>query len=406
MNELSSTAEIVIPAYPPPETEGSKHKLSREVFMERLPLIKVNDKDGKEAVVLGPGRFVRPGWSGSPMILSDSNRVVGVFGRNQQRKLSEQIVFDYLMGCGVNSIHSLLQQNNIEMGEQLHEAGSKRKANAEEAFNKIIDCIEALVARDASLSLAAAKELVRLRPQSVNAHLLLAFFADSGDDMQAIQLAESNHKEVLRLAPESFIAQARYANFLSRHKRKEQAVVEFEKAIELVGDNGFVMAKLVALLKDRDPNKAEIYAKRLVQKIPDDADRWFDLSTVLEKTRKYLATADAARKACSLNENVPYQHRRRLADALVHVGKLDEAESNFTLLLQHHQCAPCWFAYASLLSSLGHDNPDNAIDALKKAESMNEDDRVSHEALDKLRQKLLAAKKQPQSQNHKTPAGK
>ena len=85
---------------------------------------------------------------------------------------------------------------------------------------------------------------------------------------------------------------------------------------------------------------------------------------------------------------MPYQHRRRLADALVNVKQLDEAKHCFELLLKDHECARCWLAYAELLIKLGPDRYGDAIKVIKKAESMNQDKLVPPESLEKLQEKL------------------
>lgn len=184
------------------------------------------------------------------------------------------------------------------------------------------------------------------------------------------------------------MAHASYGNFLLRNKRNNEAIIEFKKAIELEPDNSFVLVKLVKILKGRDAGEAEVFARRLVEKYPENADFWFEFSAVLEKTGKRQEEVKAAKKAVSISKNVPYQHRRRLADALVKVKQLDQAKLCFELLLKDHECARCWLAYAKLLIKLGPDRYGDAIKAIKKAESMNQDKLVSPESLKELQEKL------------------
>jgi ankyrin repeat protein/tetratricopeptide (TPR) repeat protein len=404
MDELSGAKEIAIVAYPPPKTDGAKQKLYREVFMERLPLIKVNESDGREAVVLAPGRFIGRGWSGSPMILPDSGKVAGVFGRAHQKKHDEQTLFDYLMGWSVDSIQSLLRKNNIDLGKSDGRTLPDRRADAEEAFSRLIEHSRAVTNNDYSLALTEVKTLVRLRPQSVNAHLLLPpllaeVYGDSPEKRKRLQ--ESVYKKVLEFAPDSATALAGHGNFLWRHQRSDEAIVQLDRALELEPDNAFVMANLLDVLKDRDPNRAELYARRLVEKDPESADYWFELSGVLWKTGKHEEELEAAEKAVSLDEVVPYPHRRRLADALMHVEKLTESESNYRLLLKEHECARCWFAYAKLLAKLGPARYDDASRAIEETESMDQDELVSPESTNELREKLTKPKTQLESKNDK-----
>ena len=117
------------------------------------------------------------------------------------------------------------------------------------------------------------------------------------------------------------------------------------------------------------------------------ADYWFEFSRVLEKTGKHDEEIETARKCVSLSKDVPYQHRRRFADALKNTKLFFEAEANYKLLLEDHECAACWVAYARLLMKL--DRYGDAIKAIEKAESMNHGKIVPPESLVKLRSKLL-----------------
>jgi len=392
IEELAEAKEIIIAAYPPPKDKASKRKHYREVFMERLPVIKLDLNGGKKAIVLGGGEFDGPGWSGSPMILTGSGKVAGVFGRNKLLKQSQgKTIFHTLMGCDVNSIHSLLQNNYIELDKHGKNKISERKNDAGKTFSLFISCFEACAQDDYALALRRMKEVVCLRPQSVNAHLLLALLAEimtvNDKDMHAMNLAESSYKEALRLSPDNFTANAGYGNFLIGNKRNSEGVTWLNKAVELEPDSSFVLLKLVRVMKNQDPNQAELYARHLIEKYPANADYWFELSRVLEKTGKHDEEVLTARKCVSLSKDVPYQHRRRLADALTSVRLFCEAEANYKLLLEDHECTACWFAYAKLLIKLARYG--DAIKAIEKAESMNDGKLVSPESLVKLRSKLL-----------------
>ena len=124
-----------------------------------------------------------------------------------------------------------------------------------------------------------------------------------------------------------------------------------------------------------------------LKKYPANADYWFTLSRILEKRGKHDEGVETARRSISLSKDVPYPHRRRLADALASTKQFCEAETNFKLLLEDHECAACWFAYAKLLMKL--DRSGDAIKAIEEAESMNHDKVVPSERLAKLRSKLL-----------------
>lgn len=339
------------------------------------------------------------------MILPDSGRAAGIFASVHRRKLDvrkeggKRMFFGYLKGGDSNSISSLAFRTGVDLGPQGENFLATRSSDAEKAFIIVVDCLDNLQDKALSQSLSFAGELVRLRPQSANAHLLLAALADAkpGNDKKSVELAESSYKEALKLAGQSVAAHANYGCFLFSEKREDEALVEFNKAVEIESDNAFVLLYLVEILQDRDADKAEVFARRLVEKYPDKADYWFKLSTVLGKTGKGEEEVETARKAVSLNEEVPYQHRRRLADALKKVEKLDEAEQCYKLLLEEHQCARCWFAYAELLSRSGAERYAAAVAAIEKAESMNDGKLILRKNLSELRHKLCKPQKPEES---------
>ena len=75
--------------------------------------------------------------------------------------------------------------------------------------------------------------------------------------------------------------------------------------------------------------------------------------------------------------------------SLTNKKRFGEADENFKLLLEDHECAACWFAYSKLLTKLGAERDGDAIRALEKVKSMNKDKIVSSENINELYKKLF-----------------
>ena len=82
-------------------------------------------------------------------------------------------------------------------------------------------------------------EFARLRPRSVQAHLLLAIAlaATKGDpDMpteQRLDLVESNYKKALEIDPNNAYAHAAYGSFLVTLDRNAEALAQSEMALRI-----------------------------------------------------------------------------------------------------------------------------------------------------------------------------
>jgi ankyrin repeat protein/tetratricopeptide (TPR) repeat protein len=387
---LTAARELLVASHLPLNKNHSKRDLCRDVYTEKSPIVRVDLEDGNDGIVAGGTRCVEKGWSGSPMVQARTARVVGVLSGGRDITFAGKVFLKYHVGGSVKSIHSLLTKEGIELSNRTDAAELIEIADAEKAFSTLTDCFWSFTNEDVPGALSEAKKLILLRPRSVNLHSLLAALAEAnkGTDPQAVELAESSHVQALELASESAEAHAGYANFLGRNKRTDEALVELKKAVELEPDNTFVLFKLVGILKGEDANEAQVFARRLVDNHPDNAEYWYELSGVLSKAGDRDTAVAAARKAVSLSDHVPHLHRRRLADALRDTADYGGAEDCYKLLLNEHECARCWFAYAQLLSRLGAERCEQTIEALNKVESMNQDELVKPESINELREKV------------------
>ncbi|MFH1739462.1 MAG: ankyrin repeat domain-containing protein [bacterium] len=390
--ELTDSEEILVAGYPPSESECGVHRVPKEVHAEKLPILKIGSRIRKTEIILGGAKFVGPGWSGSAMILPGSGKAAGVFSNRMDLAVDGVDLLQNVMGCGVGSIQSLLKDNHIPVPSEATPMGNDELSQVEEALAAITEHIEALINQDLSGAASTAQDFVRVRSNSVCAHLFLAASAHfaylenrSRTDLMA--LAETSYLEALNLAPENAVAHAGYGDFLAQIGRNEDALAEFRAALDIEPDQSYSLVKQIRLLTKSNPEEAATVARWLVREEPENALFWHELAEFLKATGDHEQEIKAIQTWMKLEPETP--NRGPLADALARAGRLDEAEKRYRHNLEDHNCAWCWFAYAKFLIQYRGGRADEIHRALEKAEELNKQKRlVPPEEIEKWRKKL------------------
>ncbi len=401
-DELKDAKKIIIASRPCTPRGGlaeTPWNLTRQIRAEELPVRAPRDEKPCRAIALKGTRYAVKGWSGSALVLPRTGKVVGVLtggvlasltkvGDNKtvRRKDAE--------GCGISSIQKLLKQHNLQSRAGACPVQLPCIADANQGFALAIDYVECLLNKDLTGALDIAKRLVAMRPQSVQARLFLAFsaydaYALISSTEQLRSLAESSFKQALALQPENACAHAGYSSFLLEQKRYEQALAEAETALAIDPNNELALANRVCILTATDPNKAEKLAHQLVKKDPNNPHWWYWYYGALAKLGQREKALEAARTAVELNPDGLYQGG--LADALVKLHRIDDAESYYKQMTQRCGCQLCWYKYADFLVGYRPERLGEAEKALDEAESKKAR-RVSKESLISLRLRLLQKK--------------
>jgi tetratricopeptide (TPR) repeat protein len=364
----------VIASRPCTPVEGKPPwRLSPQPDAERLPVLSLSDDEPNEAVVLKGTRKVAPGWSGSPFVLPKTGKVVGVLGKLKTgTRGKDGPIVKGAAGCDTGSIDGLLRKHGLQTQAHASVARLKPVEAANQVFDLAIDYVEALQNLDLTGAIAVAKELVGLRPQSVQARLFLAFSAHEKYTRQSstedlVALAESNFKQALILEPNNARAHAGYGNFLQEHKRYEEALTETEATLAIDPNNELALANRVNILTETDPSGAEQIARRLVEKDPDNSHWWFWYYRALAKLGQREKALEAAQKAVELNPDGVYYGG--LADALRELHRYDDAEPHYKEMTERCGCQTCWYKYADFLVYHRPGKPEEAEKALDRAES-------------------------------------
>jgi pentatricopeptide repeat protein len=220
--------------------------------------------------------------------------------------------------------------------------------------------------------LTVAQQFADLRPKSVQARLFIAFSAQGIYKIDSSRkefpaLAESSFEEALRLQPDNARAHAGYGNFLMERERYDQALKETETALAINPENELALANRIHILTKKNPEKAEELARQLVEKDPNNPHWWFWYRGALTKLGRNEEALDAAQKAVELNPDGFYSGG--LAEALLKVGRMDEARVCYKKMTRDCGCQLCWFKYARFLINNRTDKLDEAEKALDVADA-------------------------------------
>jgi len=77
--ELQAAKEMLVAGYAPPERRTPPAAGPEATVGRAIAVVQITVSNGAHRVILGGARFIGPGWSGSPMILTASGLLGGIF---------------------------------------------------------------------------------------------------------------------------------------------------------------------------------------------------------------------------------------------------------------------------------------------------------------------------------------
>lgn len=262
-----------------------------------------------------------------------------------------------------------------------------------------MDYFEALIQSDNAKLIESAWALARLRPDSVQAHLLLALAAtvqaqDSNlPQDEFLDLAQSSYEKALQADPNNAHAHAVYGDFLAKRGRKTEALAQSEAALTLDPNDRLALLGRLSLLP---PAQTKDTAHRLIGIDPNDPFYWFYYSSSLLNLNEHQEALAAAQKAVDLDPNGLFYGG--LADALMGVRRMDEAEKHYKLMTERCKCQQCWYKYASFLVAHRPEKMDEARHALDMVESRAGSERVPPKDIRVLKLLLLEKTAPPEAE--------
>lgn len=369
-------------------------RISADVRTELLPMSGVDESAPSRAISLKGTRLVVPGWSGSAMLVPGTNRVAGVLTQLGRRSVERGWFFrssrSTAMGCSIRPILSLLREHGLETAALGRPADVEAIPDAEHAFSLVMSYFQGLWEKDPGKCKTAARELTRLRHDSVQAHLLAAAVAlvAEGDarspTREQFDLAESSYQRALEIDPNHAHAHASYGSLLLAQGRNAEALAQCDAALAVDPNDRLALFNRLALIP---PAQYRAAAERLVAIDPNNPLYWFHYGDALLRLGEMDAALQAAQRAVDLDPNGLFYGG--LANVLVGLGRLDEAESCYKRMTERCGCDSCWYRYAGFLAEHREGKCVEALEALKAAESMTPMGRIRPRDIEMLRMQLL-----------------
>jgi len=372
-NSLQSGDTSFIPSIPP--FKNDQQQINTDFMFEQLTVDRIDHQEPDKAILFVKDGLIKRGWSGSPILLQDTQQVTGVMCQIRGHKKTIALFFKKTVlkaaGCHIQSILKLAQANHLDdLVLALPPAASPDIPDSAVVFGHIQDAFSALVGHDLPTALTHIQEAADKRPNSAYLHLWLAHIAsaqehETEDEEEALlQLAYASLDTALALAPEDpHILAVNGSIFNKRHK--PDLARQYSQAALNQDPNNALALYTQLLLSMNDPNQAVIYGQRLTAIEPNNTMAWFHTSMALLNDRRPEEALLAAQRTVALDPNGLI--REPLAKALAALDRIEEAQVEFEFMTRKCTCANCWFRYASFLLNDQSDHVEAAQLALDTA---------------------------------------
>lgn len=363
-SEVAEASELMIAGHPPDVPAEDRGVFARWARAETLPVLRYDPDAGKRGLIMGPRRYVGPGWSGAPILLPGTGKVAGVFGTREVWRYGPVTVISNLEGCSVDAFRGVV--NNAAPVPEV-----QAPADAEAAYEVLVTLLDAATILDSDRFPVARDAALAIRPESAMVQLLsIALRRTLGAEEQ--QAVDHGFERVFQLAGDSALAQGLRGLHAIEQDRRDEAGPYFDRALELAPDLVFCRLWKARLMRTDDPVAAEQVIREAVE---ENASLFFELSRNLSEQRRFEEALDALRKACAAfgdDEEIPHIWVRHMADSLKGLGLHEESESWYRRLFETHECPKCWLAYAGLLRDLGSERHDDVLEAIDRARGCGE----------------------------------
>ena len=390
-SDIHAGDTVMIPSRP--QFTNDEQQINKQFFLEHLTVERIDHEEPDDAILFTKAGLIKPGWSGSPIVLRDSRKVAGVMCLLKYSTKTRALFFKTktlkAAGCHIDSIRRLVQDHDLQdaaMAVQPTWAPDIR--HSETTFEKIQDAFNALLAKDMPTALTRMQRSAEARPNSAYLQLWLANIAsaqapDTEEEKKAAnQLAETALDTALLLAPEDPHILAVAGTILSKHHKMASAKAHSLAALAQDPNNSLALYTQLILGHGRDPNRAAAYGQRLTDSEPNNTMAWFYTSTALFNDSRPEEALHAAQQAVATDPNGLI--REALAKALVALDRIDEAQDEFKFMTENCECEKCWYQYARFLVRHRSDQAVEAQHALDAARSSSRKRSVPPKRLDQL----------------------
>jgi tetratricopeptide (TPR) repeat protein len=292
-------------------------------------------------------------WTGAPLLLPDRRRIAGVqvfaFADWQSEGPTANLVDRLAAGQG-------------DAAKPVPGEPVPRPENAEEAFLLYTRIWRSLTGGRREQMAAACQRFIELRPNCPHGYTLAALAAERLGQMPE---AERRHQQALRLAPDSVMANVRYADFLDNRKRPDEALQIIEKLWKRVEVRPYLSNVVYSVLEEKREYArcAELLQEALAVE-PNNAIAWQNVGNCRNSQGDYSGAADAFARVVELR---PEQNstRETLAVNLMKARRWEEAEEQYrkALAVEPNSAG----LHHGLAYVLAQHRPESRAEALKEA---------------------------------------
>ncbi|MCF7976192.1 MAG: tetratricopeptide repeat protein [Phycisphaerae bacterium] len=396
-NALQPGDTTLIPSRP--QFANAQHEINTQSFLDRLTIERINLKNSSDDILFTSAGLVKPGWSGSPIVLEDSQKVAGIVCLLKYSTRTRALFFKqkvaHAAGCHIQSIRDLIQANHLsESALAVPRAYPAAIADSNSVFGHIQDTFNAVIAKDWPASLAHIQEAAKARPHSAYLHVWLAILASAQDnetdeEKQASRaLTESAMRTAMALAPEDPHILAIAGSTFTRFGKRSQAKTYAQGALAADPNNALALYTQLFLLHGEDPNLAATFGRRLTAAEPNNTMAWFYTSTALLNDYRPEEALCAAQQAVIADPNGLV--RAALAKALVVLDRLEEARDAYEFMTQKCECENCWYQYALFMIHYYPDQALQAQEALDAARASQKKKGITPRQLDQLQVRIFS----------------
>ena len=353
--EFEAATNILIASRPQANDDKSFH-VGRNIKNELLPIVyKQSNKPSTDLRLEGTKQVV-PGWSGSPMLIPDSDKVAGVLTSGiigiKIKRLFGLIntTRNDAAGCNLQSIQALIKKADLESAAYAPAPKLKDIPNAKSNFNLAMDFFDKMFTGTFHEQFQITSDFLARKPESLQAHLLHAFSAtlmgyDPNNDRNSyFALAEESYKKALQLYPDNAHTHAAYGGFLKINNRDSEALEQSNISLSIDPNNRMALFNKLIIL---GPTERKEVAEQLLAIEPNNPRILYYYSWALSGIGENEKALEVAQKVLEIDPNGTYYGA--LAAALVNLEKYDEAEQYYKLMTEKCGCYSCWCKYAKFL---------------------------------------------------------
>jgi tetratricopeptide (TPR) repeat protein len=317
---------LAIAGYPPPPRLLTAD-MPVGVRRNAGPLMAAGEMKGVPQFILQKLPDVGPGWSGGPLYLPESRRVVGVFHALIARKTEPDLFFPRAISA--LRIWRLLEAAGVKDFRPFLDppAPPTPDASAEALFRHEVRASLAAQAGQWDLAVSEREAQLKLRPGSARARAGLAgaLFARGKQEEAWAEFAES-----ARLDPQRARTFYGWASALEQAGRLDEAAERYARAVELAPEDPEIRISQAILLRRQQKLEAALAVLEKAAAAAPNHPLLLGLrGEILVETGKVDESLPGLRRAVRLGAAVPLARslRSTLVTALKKAGRVDEAEA-------------------------------------------------------------------------------